>query len=61
MITTVKTENIRPPYFVVGPSFWNDLPVDLRFEHNLTCFKSSLKTHRFTLFTKTQILMFIDM
>ena len=39
----------RCAYFVVGPSFWNDLPVDLRFEDNLTCFKSSLKTHLFTL------------
>ena len=39
-------------YFVVGPSFWNDLPVDLRFEDDLTCFESSLKTHLFTLFTK---------
>ena len=29
----------RRAYFVVGPSFWNDLPVDLRFEDNLTCFK----------------------
>ena len=42
----------RCAYFVVGPSFWNDLPVDLRFEDDLTCFKSSLKTHLFTLFTK---------
>ena len=42
----------RRAYFVVGPSFWNDLPVDLRFEDDLTCFKSSLKTHLFTLFTK---------
>ena len=42
----------RRAYFVVGPSFWNDLPADLRFEDDLTCFKSSLKTHLFTLFTK---------
>ena len=37
--------------FVVAPSFWNDLPVNLRFEDDLTCFKFSLKTHLFTLFT----------
>ena len=49
--------------FVVGPSFWNDLSVDLRFEDDLTCFKSSLKTHLFTLFTKTpdSYSIFIDM
>ena len=29
----------------------NDLPVDLRFEDDLNCFKSSLKTHSFMLFT----------
>ena len=39
-------------YFVISPSFWDDLPVDLRFEEYLTCFKSSLKTHLSTLFTK---------
>ena len=42
----------RRAFFVVGPSFWNDLPVDHRFEDDLTCFKSSLKTHLFKLFTK---------
>ena len=42
----------RRAYFVVGPSFWNDLLVNLRFEDDLTFFKSSLKTHLFTLFTK---------
>ena len=48
----------RRAYFVVGPSFWNDLPVDLRFEDDLTCFKSSLKTHFFTLFTKKPRLIY---
>ena len=40
------------PILLLVQVFWNDLPVDLRFEDYLTCFKSSLKTHLFTLFTK---------
>ena len=50
----------RHAYFVVGPSFWNDLFIDLRFEDDLTCIKCSLKTNLFTLLPKTQIPMFID-
>ena len=41
----------RRAYFVVAPHFWNDLPINLRFEDNLNSFKSGLKTHLFTLFT----------
>ena len=40
------------PILLLVPSFWNDLPIALRFEDDLTCFKSSLKNHLFTLFTK---------
>ena len=44
----------------VGPSVCNDLPVDLRVEDDLTCFKSSLKPIFLHCLPKTQIPMFID-
>ena len=40
-------------YFIAAPLFWNDLPIHLRFESELTSFKSGLKTHLFKLFTHT--------
>ncbi len=43
-------------YFIVAPNFWNDLPVNLRFENELTSFKSGLKTHLFTLFANNPAL-----
>ena len=50
----------RRAYFVVGPSFWNDLPADLRFEDDLTCLNLVSKPIFSRCLPKTQIPIFID-
>ena len=37
-------------FYVVAPNYWNALPLELRFEQELSTFKAELKTHLFTLF-----------
>ncbi len=43
-------------FYVVAPKLWNELPTNLRLTHDLSSFKSQLKTHLFTLFADNPLL-----
>ena len=37
---------------VVGPRWWNNLPIDIRISTSVTTFKKQLKTHLFKFYYK---------
>ncbi len=39
-------------FCIIGPKLWNKLPHNVRAASSLQTFKSQLKTHLFTLFSK---------
>ena len=47
---TVSRSSRLPSFSTLAPQWWNDLPIPIRTAPSLPIFRSSLKTHLFTLY-----------